>query len=200
MYTYKIEQAIKAASLLHQDQLRKGEIELPFITHLMSVMMILRDYTTDEDILSAAILHDTIEDTDYTLEELENDFGKTVATYVAALSEPRREEGQRVEWLDAKKEYAKQVKKAPPEVAMISAADKIHNFRSIIEEYYSEHNRFLKDFGPHLDSRIEAYQSIANTINNRLSDGIVHEFNKTFDQFKEFIYDVQETIDKGYQE
>ncbi|MCB9810512.1 bifunctional (p)ppGpp synthetase/guanosine-3',5'-bis(diphosphate) 3'-pyrophosphohydrolase, partial [Candidatus Nomurabacteria bacterium] len=59
MYTYKIEQAIKAASLLHQEQLRKGDVPLPYATHLMSVMMIVRDYTNDEDTLVAALLHDT---------------------------------------------------------------------------------------------------------------------------------------------
>ena len=80
MYTYKIEQAIKAAALLHQDQLRKGVVPLPYISHLMAVMLILRDYTDDEDTLVAALLHDTLEDTDYTPEELETDFGKTVAS------------------------------------------------------------------------------------------------------------------------
>ena len=67
MYTYKVEQAIKAAALLHVEQLRKGAIQLPYVTHLMAVMLIVRDYTGDETTLVAALLHDTLEDTDYTL-------------------------------------------------------------------------------------------------------------------------------------
>lgn len=196
MYTYKIEQAIKAAAILHQDQLRKGSIPLPYITHLMAVMLILRDYTEDEDTLVAALLHDTLEDTDYTAEELSTDFGKNVTTLVQTLTEPRTRNEVKVPWLEAKKDYAKQLRKGKIEAVMIAAADKAHNFRSLVEEYYEDHNRFLKDFGPHLNDRLEAYQTIANSINSRLEDGIVHEFNHTFKEYKNFIYDVQKSLTK----
>ena len=89
MYTYRIEQAIKAASLLHQDHVRKGDVPIPFVTHLVAITFILRDYTTDEDTLIAALLHDTLEDTDYTAEELKEDFGETVAKYVLTVTEPQ---------------------------------------------------------------------------------------------------------------
>ena len=194
MYTYKIEQAIKAAALLHQDQLRKGDKNLPYITHLMAVTVILRDYTKDEDALVAALLHDTIEDTDYTMEELETDFGKNVAKIVATVTEPDNTGDKKIPWVDVKKTYARQIKNGPIEAVMVAAADKIHNFRSIVETYYEDHVGFLRDFGTDLDSRLEAYQAIANAINNRLADGIVHEFNHTFEQYKNFIFDVKETI------
>ena len=70
MYTYKVEQAIKAATLLHQDHVRQGQIPLPYVTHLVATMMIVRDYTSDENTLVAALLHDALEDTDYTKEEM----------------------------------------------------------------------------------------------------------------------------------
>ncbi|MCB9813933.1 bifunctional (p)ppGpp synthetase/guanosine-3',5'-bis(diphosphate) 3'-pyrophosphohydrolase [Candidatus Nomurabacteria bacterium] len=197
MYTYKIEQATKAAALLHQDQLRKGEVALPYITHLVGVTMILRDYTDDEDTLVAALLHDTIEDTDYTLEELKADFGEKAALYVDTVSEHWYEGENKLPWLEVKKNYAKQLRKGPIEAVMIAAADKIHNFRSAVDEYFDNHQRFIKDFGPHLESRIEAYQCIANAINSRLPDGIVHEFNHTFQAYKNFIFDVQENYNKN---
>ena len=111
MYTYKVEQAIKAAAILHQDQLRKGSVQLPYITHLMAVALILRDYTNDEDALVAALLHDTLEDTDYTIDELKTDFGENVATLVQTLTEPRYKNEVKVPWIDAKKGYAKQLRK-----------------------------------------------------------------------------------------
>jgi hypothetical protein len=49
----------------------------------------------------------------------------------------------------------------------------------------------MQDFGKNLIERHEAYQDIANTINNRLKGGIVHEFNHTFEAYKQFIFDVQ---------
>lgn len=197
MYTYKIEQAIKAAAVLHQDQFRKGEIPLPYVTHLVATMMILRDYTGAEDTLVAALLHDTIEDTDYKADEIENDFGKSVRILVEAVTEPKWDGYTKLPWIESKKRYAEQLKKAPIEAVMISAADKSHNFRSMVEEYYNHHDRFVKDFGPDLDSRLTAYQRIANAINSRLTDGIVHEFNHTFDQYKNFILDVKKSLTKN---
>ena len=194
MYTYKIEQAIKAASLLHQEQLRKGDVPLPYATHLMSVMMIVRDYTNDEDTLVAALLHDTLEDTDYTYEELVDDFGEKVAEIVRAVSEPQSTALDRMPWIEVKKTYAKQLRKGPKEAVLVAAADKIHNFRSVIDEYYDNHNGFLRDFGTNLDNKLEAYQNIANAINSRLSDGIVHEFNHTFKAYKEFIFNVKDSL------
>ena len=194
MYTYKIEQAIKAASLLHQEQLRKGDVPLPYATHLMSVMMIVRDYTNDEDTLVAALLHDTLEDTDYTYEELVDDFGEKVAEIVRAVSEPQSTALDRMPWIEVKKTYAKQLRRGPKEAVLVAAADKIHNFRSVIDEYYDNHNGFLRDFGTNLDNKLEAYQNIANAINSRLSDGIVHEFNHTFKAYKEFIFNVKDSL------
>jgi len=196
MYTYNVEQAIKAASILHQDQLRKGATPLPYITHLMSVMMILRDYTTDEDTLVAALLHDTLEDTDYTDEELQEDFGERVAILVKTVTEPKYIGERKLSWLETKKEYAKQLRKGPIEAVMISAADKSHNFRTMIDEYYNDHDRFLQDFGRDINGRLEAYQNISNAINNRLSDGIVHEFNHVFTEYKNFLIDVETSISK----
>lgn len=194
MYTYKIEQAIKAASLLHSEQLRKGDIPLPYITHLISVTIILRDYTKDEDTLVAALLHDTLEDTDYTAEEMAEDFGEKVTTIVQTLSEPTHKGKTKLTWIERKKTYAEQLKNGPIEAVYVAAADKCHNFRSIVDDYHENYNSFLRDFGSDLEGRMEAYQSIANAINNRLKDGIVHEFNHTFEAYKNFILDVKKTI------
>jgi len=196
MYTYKVEQAIKAAALLHQDQLRKGAVPLPYVTHLVAVMLIVRDYTEDETTLVAALLHDTLEDTDYSLDELKADFGEDVAGLVSTLTEPPRDGEKKISWLDIKKTYAHQLKKGSKEAVLIAAADKAHNFRTTVEEYFEDHSRFIKDFGPHLDTRLEAYQAIANAINNRLNDGIVHEFNHTFEEYKKFILDVEKSQNK----
>jgi (p)ppGpp synthase/HD superfamily hydrolase len=194
MYTYKIEQAIKAAALLHQDHIRKGTVPLPYITHLMAVMMIVRDYTSDENTIVAALLHDTLEDTDYTPSELREDFGEEIAVLVETLTEPRLGGVEKFTWLSRKKTYAKQLRSGPHEAVVIAAADKAHNFRSVVDEYSDDHHLFLQDFGTNLAERLEAYQCIANAINSRLQDGIVHEFNHTFKAYKNFILNVQETI------
>ena len=193
MYSFRIEQAIRAAAVLHIDQTRKGSMPYPYVTHLFSIAMLLMEYTDNEDVIIAALLHDTLEDTDYTLAEITEDFGGTVATLVDTLTERKEQGGQRISWTERKKIYAKQLKNGPKEAVMIAAADKIHNFRTSVEEYYEDHNRFLTDFGKNLDDRIEVYQIIANVINNRLSGPLLSEFNHVFTEYKNFIYDIKKS-------
>lgn len=194
MYSFKIEQAVRAATILHQDQLRMGSVPLPYISHLIAVALILSAYTEDEDTIAAAFLHDTLEDTDYTEEELREDFGGPVAEIVLSLTEKKVDaKGNKLSWLEQKKLYAKQLKQAPAEAILISAADKLHNFRMVVEEYTDDHKRFLKDFGPRGEERIEAYQEIANVINSRLNSPIVPEFNQAFTDYKQFLINVEKT-------
>ena len=194
MYSYKVEQAIRAATILHQDQLRRGAVPLPYISHLMAVVMILTDYTDDEDTVVAALLHDTLEDTDYTIEELREDFGGPVSELVLTLTEPKTTpQGVKLSWVEMKRAYTKQLKSGSDKALMIAAADKAHNFRTIVEEYHDDHKRFMQDFGPKSNERMEAYQNIANVINSRLKSTIVQEFNHTFNEFKQFLIDVEKT-------
>jgi (p)ppGpp synthase/HD superfamily hydrolase len=196
MYSYRIEQAIRAAAILHYDQQRKGSMTYPYITHLLSVAFILQEYSTDEDVIIAALLHDTLEDTDYTSEELTADFGERVCQFVTTVSEPTEENRRRLNWMERKQRYAEQLKTGPLEAVQIAAVDKIHNFRSMIEEYYDDPLRFLQDFGKNLDDRLEAYQIIANAINKRIDGPLLAEFNYVFEQYKEFIYNTKQNIDK----
>jgi len=190
MYTYKVEQAIQAASILHESHARKGTVPIPYITHLVGVTLIIRDYTTDEDVLVAAMLHDTLEDTEYTTEELHKDFGETVSAIVQTLSVINTDS---LSWFEQKQQLARQLKTGPQASVLIMAADCAHNFRSIIEDYTNDHNAFLSDFGTNVEDRIMGYELIANVINSRLKSGIVHEFNHTFELYKQFLFDVQES-------
>jgi (p)ppGpp synthase/HD superfamily hydrolase len=198
MYSYKVEQAIRAATILHQDQLRMGTLPLPYISHLMAVVLILSDYTDDEDTIVAAFLHDTLEDTNYTETELREDFGGPVAELVLTLTEPKLDsKGNKLPWIERKRQYAKQLKQGSEKALLVAAADKAHNFRTIVDEYHDDHNRYLQDFGNRPQERMEAYQTIANTINSRLKNDIVHEFNHTFTEFKKFLIDVEKSTN-GY--
>lgn len=198
MYSYRIEQAIRAAAVLHKDQTRKGSMPFPFVTHLVATAFTLIDYTEDEDVIVAALLHDTLEDTDYTLEELHEDFGGRVRDLVETLTEPKSTPEKPLSWTDRKAAYARQLKRGPEEAVLIAAADKIHNFRTIVEDYVDAHDRFVQDFGKNFDERLEGYQQIANVINNRLKHPILAEFNHVFDAYKQFLEDVKKALEYRY--
>ncbi len=196
-YSYRIEQAIRAAAILHKDQVRKGDIPYPYVTHTFAVLLIVSDYTNDEDTLVAALLHDTLEDTDYTEKELHEDFGPTVADIVASLTRP--EMGHDTPWIETRKAYIKKLKQASDRALIIAAADKIHNMRSMVETYYNNEDQLLADFGGSLEERLMLYQEISNIFNRRFKNPIVSEFNHVFEEFKQFILACEkQREEKGY--
>jgi len=188
MYSYQVEQAIKAAAVLHDGQVRRGKVPIPYITHLFSVAQYLREFTDDEVPIIAALLHDTLEDTGYTLTELTDDFGPDVAEIVTALTEPTERDGQPLSWRDKKAAYALQLTQASEAAIMVAASDKIHNFRTLVEEYYNDYPRFLQDFGTNISERQEAYENIATVLNERLPDSYLKEdFNQVYEEFVAFL-------------
>jgi (p)ppGpp synthase/HD superfamily hydrolase len=191
MYSYRVEQAIRAAAVLHKDQLRKGSMPFPYVTHLFATAFNLIDYTDDEDVIIAALLHDTLEDTDYTIEELQEDFGGRVREIVEAVTEPKSSEDKKLNWRERKLAYIKSLKKGPQESCLVAAADKIHNFRTIVEDYHDSPDRFKQDFGGNYDERLELYSEIARVLNDRLDGALLDEFNHVFDEYKKFLYTLQ---------
>ena len=196
MYSYRIEQAIRAASILHKDQFRKGLMPFPYVTHLVATAFTLLDYTDDEDVVVSALLHDAIEDTDYTLDELQEDFGGKVREIVETVTEPKRDGEKKLTWREQKTVYVRQLKKGPKEALLVAAADKIHNFRTIVEDYTDNYDRYVQDFGKNFDDRLEIYQEIHDVINSRLDSPIKAEFNHVFTEYKEFLYKIKD-IDEG---
>lgn len=85
-------QAIEFAARKHKDQRRKDEEASPYINHPVSVALLLaeRGQVTDPEILAAAILHDTLEDTDTTPEELEAAFGMRIRKLVEEVTDDKR--------------------------------------------------------------------------------------------------------------
>ncbi len=192
MYSYRLEKAIRAAAVLHQDQKRAG-VSLPYITHLTAVAWLTNDYTQDEDTIIAAWLHDTIEDTDYTFEELEEDFGEKVRKIVEAVTEPKEINGKKLDWLEKKEAYLAQLSKGPKEALIVAAADKIHNLRCIVEQYHDNHAGFMSDFGGSLKERGMRYHKLSNLFNRLLDNDILSEFNHVYSQYKNFLADVEKS-------
>lgn len=121
MYEGKIFQALQFASQRHAQQKRKC-FDYPYITHPIMVFHMVSQFSADEDTLIAALLHDTVEDTDTSLQEVEQLFGRTVAEYVDWLSEDKA-----MPYHERKKTYAERFKDAPKEVLLIKGADIFYN-------------------------------------------------------------------------
>ncbi len=190
-YTYAIEQAIRAASVLHTGQVRKGPVPYPYLTHVFAVAMIVSDYTDDENTIIAALLHDTLSDTDYTSAELEDDFGGKVKDIVESITEPHYTTDNRKLLLEERKNFLKKLKDVQEEALIVLAADKVHTMRTVVEEYLEDISAFVADFGPNQDDRLFFYQEISNVLNRRLQNAILSEFNDVFTEYKNFIHEVK---------
>ena len=128
-----VERALRTAALAHRQHTRKAS-EVPYVSHLAGVTLILCRAGFDDDaILAAALLHDAVEDTDYTAEMLAADFPPDIATWVAATTERKRDEhDQPRSWEDRKREHLDQIAAAPLEARAIVLADKLHNLGSML--------------------------------------------------------------------
>src|SRR5712672_2578769 len=84
-------QAIAFAARAHRHQLRKDN-QTPYVSHVVRVAFVLRHVfgIADERILTAAVLHDTIEDTTTDFDDIEKQFGSEIAGWVALLSKDKR--------------------------------------------------------------------------------------------------------------
>ncbi|MER7503130.1 bifunctional (p)ppGpp synthetase/guanosine-3',5'-bis(diphosphate) 3'-pyrophosphohydrolase [Nonomuraea pusilla] len=134
-----IERAYDMAAHHHRDQKRKSGD--PYITHPLAVATILAELGTDDETLCAALLHDTVEDTAYSLDELRNDFGDTIASLVDGVTKL-----DKVKFGDAAQ--AETVRKMVVamsrdiRVLVIKLADRLHNMRTM--RYLPEHKRHQK--------------------------------------------------------
>ena len=126
-----IDQAIRFAASAHKGMTRKGN-QQPYIFHPLEVLNLVSMMTLDDDVLCAAILHDTVEDTDVTIEDIEREFGKRVAELVSYESENKRGNVNKADtWKDRKQETIDQIRNiVDKDAKMVCLADKVSNLRS----------------------------------------------------------------------
>jgi len=130
-----VRRAIEFAAEKHAGTYRKGST-IPYITHVVETMAIVATMTEDPEVRAAAVLHDTLEDTETTREELAEVFGDRVAALVEAESENKREDQPAKEtWSERKDEMVRHLKEAPLDTKMIALGDKLSNARAMSRDY-----------------------------------------------------------------
>ena len=131
-----VEEAIIYATVMHQGKVRKGR-NIPFILHPMEVAQILATMTDDLETIAAGILHDVVEDTDGTLDEIRQKFGDRVAFLVEAETEKSFPGEDRERSWKRRKEQSLLILKNSGDVGvkMLWLADKLANIRSLARDY-----------------------------------------------------------------
>lgn len=131
----RIQDAMIFAEGAHEGATRKSTGE-PYIVHPYEVCLVASTVTDDVNVLIAALLHDVVEDTDRTIEDIRERFGDVVASYVGDESEDKMENiPKALSWMIRKEKFLNHLKKAPVESKTICLGDKISNLRSTVAEY-----------------------------------------------------------------
>lgn len=135
MDTSILDKAIVFAVNAHRGKERRGK-GFPYIVHPMEAVAIASTMTNDQELLAAAALHDTVEDTDVTLSAIRREFGDRVADLVEAESDITFEGRNSEEsWRFRKEESIERLSAASNDVKIVALADKLSNIRAIYRDY-----------------------------------------------------------------
>lgn len=152
--------ALDLATKAHAGQLRKGT-DIPYITHPSAVGLILSQYGCNAAVIAAGILHDTVEDGDVSLEEIERSFGQEVAEIVKGCSEPEKETAT---WIPRKLHTIEYLRTASTDVKMVSVADKLHNITSMLADYEEHGENLWKRFKRGREDQEWYYRSLVEAL------------------------------------
>ena len=139
-----IRKALEYAAVYHKEGVRKGS-NVPYIVHPFEVALILQENGMEEKIIVAGLLHDTLEDTELTAEQLKEEFGEDILQLVLGASEVL-EAREETLWEERKKHTIEYLKTAPIDVKYIVCADKLSNIRSMLAEYEKKGEKFWDYF------------------------------------------------------
>jgi (p)ppGpp synthase/HD superfamily hydrolase len=154
-----LDKALQVASKAHRNQCRKNT-DIPYIAHPAAVGMLVMKEGYSEDVVAAAILHDTVEDTELTLDDIEQEFGKEIAEIVAGCSEHDKS----LPWKERKEHTIEFLKTASEGIRAVACADKLHNIRSIINDHHQVGDKVWERFNAGKEQQKWYYTKIVESL------------------------------------
>jgi (p)ppGpp synthase/HD superfamily hydrolase len=176
--TGRFTEAVRWASHLHADQARKGT-RIAYISHLLAVSsLVLEDGGTEEEAI-AGVLHDAIEDCHVAEAEIRARFGAPVAEIVVACSEDR-DAARDQDWEARKRRYLEHLEdpELPAEALRVSAADKLHNARSILSDLREHGPSMWERFNAPVDAQRWYYSEVARILRARHDSVLTRELGR----------------------
>ena len=186
--------AVDYARRLHTEY-RKGT-RIPYMAHLLGVASLVMGEAggaipVTEDMVIAAILHDTVEDHggQKRLNDVEATFGKDVARMVAGLSDSFAGEHEEKEsWDVRKQEHLDQLPSEHEDALLICIADKLYNVRSIVVDYQAVGPAVFDRFKAGADQQLWYYEALLAIFKSRLGEKkLVKEYGKSVDELGSLI-------------
>lgn len=181
--TELLDRAIVFAVRAHAGTERRGK-GFPYIVHPMEAMEIVATMTRDQELLAAAALHDTVEDTDVTIEQIRAEFGDRVASLVAAESdEPHQSRDSIENWRARKQAAINRLSSGSRDAKIVALGDKLSNMRAIARDYakqgdklwYIFHSNDRKDHEWHYRGLADALSELHDTFAFKEFEHLINE-------------------------
>lgn len=181
--TQLLDRAIIFAVKAHAGTERRGK-GFPYIVHPMEAMEIVATMTPDQELLAAAALHDTVEDTDVTVEQIREEFGERIASLVAAESDVMVEGvSEEDSWHARKKAAIDRLANASHDAKMVALGDKLSNMRAIARDYAVQGDKLWSLFHASDPKDHEwHYRGLANSLRELDNTFAFKEFESLIDQ------------------
>ena len=173
----RFNEAFLFAAEKHASQTRK-KTDVPYISHLMSVASLVLEAGGGEDEGVAALLHDVVEDCGGypVLEEIRQRFGDRVATIVEGCTDAYTI--PKPPWKQRKLDYLEVLRRADEDVRLVSAADKLHNVRSILADYRREGDSVWERFSGRRDGTLWYYRAVLDVLRQGKANRLVDELER----------------------
>lgn len=175
-----LDKAICYAVEAHHNTERRGK-GFPYIVHPLEAVSIVATLTSDQELLAAAALHDTIEDTGVTIDDLRREFGDKVAMLVEEESDKFVEGVSETDsWRDRKQAAIDRIAAASQEAKMVALGDKLSNMRAISRDYDSLGDKLWERFhapGGRADHEWH-YRGLAQSLNELAGTHAFTEFTQ----------------------
>jgi (p)ppGpp synthase/HD superfamily hydrolase len=171
-----IEKARVFSLSAHEGQTRKMS-PTPYFIHVEGVANILKEAGLAEELVAAGYLHDTVEDTDVTIEDIQEQFGEKVAKLVAGNTEDKTKS-----WEERKAHTIDELTTASLEVKCLVAADKLDNIQSLIHDSKGSLDDIWTHFNRGKEKQAWYYKGVANALFQNVEKEQIPEFFYTFEK------------------
>jgi GTP pyrophosphokinase len=181
--TDRFQNALAYAATLHGKQTRKASGE-PYLSHLLAVAALVMENGGNEDECIAALLHDAAEDQGGRpiLKEIQERFGAKVATIVEGCSDTF--ETPKPAWRVRKETHITHLQTESPSVRLITAADKLHNIRSILREYRRQGETLWSCFHGGRDGTLWYYRAVVTVLRQTGNSLLIEELERAVDELE----------------
>ena len=178
-----LDRAIVFAVRAHAGTERRGK-GFPYIVHPMEAVEIAATMTPDQEVLAAAVLHDTVEDTDVTIEQIRSEFGERVASFVATESDEPHQRLDSVEnWRARKQAAINRIARASRDAKIVALGDKLSNMRAIARDYAEQgdrlwnifHSKNPKDHEWHYRGLADALSELRDTVAYKEFENLINQ-------------------------